>query len=92
MRQKQIQKNIRFPQRVVELIEEEGMSKFGFSFSKYVQYLILKEAEEIMQVEEEVLNDPQLVEDIILARKMSKEGKLPTVRTKKEIEDYINSL
>lgn len=89
---KQIQKNIRFPERVVTLLESEGKAKFGFSFTKYVQYLMIKKAEEIMQVEEEVLDDPQLVEDILEARKMSKEGKLKSLSSSKEIEGYINSL
>lgn len=48
MKPKFIQKNIRFPSTVIEVLEKDG-ERFGFNFNEYVKYLVVKRAEEITE-------------------------------------------
>jgi hypothetical protein len=82
---KVVQKNLRFPQAVVEVIEKEG-EKLGFNFNEYVRYIVTKKAEEAM------IDMEELERIIIESDKLSKEGKLPTFNSAKEIEAYLKSL
>lgn len=92
MSKKTIQKNLRFPSNIVEVLESEG-GKLGFSFTDYIKYLAVKKVEEIMKRErEEVLYDAALIADIIDARRDIKSGKLTYLKTDKEIEEHFASL
>ena len=76
MKSSRTQKNLRFSKSVVETLEREA-SKVGYSFNKYIEYLAVKKAEEILR--EDSLNGAVFVNDIIEARELSNKGKLPVL-------------
>jgi uncharacterized protein (DUF1778 family) len=80
-----MQKNIRFPEPVVHLIAEQG-SIYGLSFNKFVQNLVISKAQEITE------NRNSLIADVLEARSLSAQGKLPSASTREEIERYVMSV
>lgn len=102
-----IQKNIRFSKSVVALIEPKA-KRLGYSFTDYVKFLVAKDIENEVfdkdfyvndiganqypyeKVEDEELNN--LIADILQARKDSKAGKLPVLKTSDDIDNFFDSL
>lgn len=85
LQKRTVQKNIRFSKTVVEVLEREG-SKMDLSFTEYIKFLAHKKVEEALH------KDSTLINDIKLARIEDSQGKLTTLSTNDEIEDYFLNL
>lgn len=84
-----ITKQISFPQEMVSIIESRA-ENFGYNFSGYVRYLLTKEMEK--EFERKEILDANMLSDIKKGVEEYKRGKGVSLKNKKEIEGFLDSL
>jgi hypothetical protein len=80
-----IQKHIYIPLQLAELGEEKA-KRFGYTLTKYMEYLLVKEVEEeIEMLDKKTLNSlKKAINDV----KKGRVGK--TLKTKRDIDNYFS--
>lgn len=105
---KLVQKGIRFPQDVIDVIEAKARRTLGLEFNEYVKLLVMSEALEIIRKrekeafvippDEEWLTGeveqatPELEKSINESMEDFKAGRYTTLSSPNEVEDYFNKL
>lgn len=90
---KSVTRQITFPKKLMDSVESRAKD-FGYSFPQYVRYVLTKEVEkkDFYIGPTEYIDDEELAESIREGIKEYQEGKTVTLRNKKEIRAYFNSI
>jgi hypothetical protein len=90
---KSVTRQITFPKKLMDSVESRAKD-FGYSFPQYVRYVLTKEVEkkDFYIGPTEYIDDEELAESIREGIKEYQEGKTVTLRSKKEILAYFNSI
>jgi hypothetical protein len=90
---KRVTRQITFPKKLMDSVESRAKT-FGYTFPQYVRYVLTKDIDrkDFYLGPTEDIDDEELAESIREGLKEYEEGKTVTLRSKKEIRDYFNSL
>ena len=90
---KRVTRQITFPKRLMDSVESRARS-YGYSFPQYVRYVLTKDIDrkDFYLGPTEDIDDEELAKSIREGLKEYEEGKTVTLRSKKEIRDYFNSI
>ena len=90
---KRVTRQITFPKRLMDSVESRAR-QYGYSFPEYVRYVLTKELDrkDFYLGPTEYIDDEELADSIRKGIKEYEEGKTITLRSKKEIRDYFDSI
>ena len=90
---KRVTRQITFPKKLMDAVESRA-KQYGYSFPEYVRYVLTKDVDrkDFYLGPTEDIDDEELAESIREGIKEYKEGKTVTLRSKREIRDYFNSI
>lgn len=90
---KRVTRQITFPKKLMDSVESRA-KQYGYSFPEYVRYVLTKEVEkkDFYIGPTEYIDDEELAESIREGIKEYQEGKTVTLRSKREIRAYFNSI
>jgi hypothetical protein len=90
---KRVTRQITFPKKLMDSVESRA-KQYGYSFPEYVRYLLTKDVEkkDFYIGPTEYIDDEELAESIREGIKEYQEGKTVTLRSKREIRAYFNSI
>ncbi len=90
---KRVTRQITFPKRLMDSVEARAKT-FGYTFPQYVRYVLTKDVDrkDFYLGPTEYIDDEELAESIREGLKEYEEGKTVTLRSKREIRDYFNSI
>jgi hypothetical protein len=88
---KTVVKQITFPEQLLKFIEQKS-KEYGYSIPAYVRYVLTKEMEKEFENKNNLEIDEQFVAQLKEGMKESEDGKLQTLKSRKEIRDYFTAL
>jgi hypothetical protein len=90
---KRVTRQITFPKKLMDSVESRAR-EYGYSFPEYVRYVLTKDVDrkDFFLGPTEYIDDEELAESIREGIKEYEEGKTVTLRSKRDIRDYFNSI
>jgi hypothetical protein len=84
-------KQITFSDKLLKFLERKS-KEYGYSLPAYVRYILTKEMEKEFEKQNNIEIGKDFVQDLKEGMKESEDGKLETLRSRKEIRNYFTAL
>lgn len=91
MKTQYVQKNLRFPAQVVQVLEKEA-EQYGYSFNQMVQHIVVERVSNKLNADEEIITDPKVIKSIKKALDDYKKGEYVELKTLQNIDDFFDNL
>jgi hypothetical protein len=88
---KTIVKQITFSEQLLKFLERKS-KEYGYTMPAYVRYVLTKEMEKEFEKKNNLEIDENFISELKGGMKESEEGKLKTLKSRKEIRDYFTAL
>ena len=88
---KTVVKQITFPEQLLKFLERKS-KEYGYTLPAYVRYVLTKEMEKEFENKNNLDIDEEFISELKEGVKESEEGRLKTLKSRKEIRDYFTAL